>query len=411
MVKLPKSIEREMAACLQCGYCIRVCDTWAQTPWESVSPRGKVYYLNQLAKRTAMDSLLGRKIKVDDEFVDALYKCTGCARCWTVCHVNIEFAEFWEVVREWVVEQGKGPLEAHIRIRERLEEVRNPYGEPRSKRDQYWPKEVPRSPHPDVCFFSGCTAAYRLNSPAKAGVIVMHRAGLTMNTLGEDEWCCTSPALRTGQTKLTAGFAENNITKAERMGAKSMVMTCAGCYKTSSHDYGRYYANAPFPIEHFAQTSNRLIKEKKLKFTKEIKAKVTYHDPCHLGRHAQVFDDPREVIKAIPGVQLVEMKHIRMDSKCCGAGGGYKSAFNDFAVNIAAERVKEAVATGAEILATACPFCVVNLQQGAKKINANIKVMDISEMLLMATEPVPPAEQAQPAPAPEKKAEPAKASA
>ncbi len=90
-----------------------------------------------------------------------------------------------------------------------------------------------------------------------------------------------------------------------------------------------------------------------------------------------------------PGVTLVEMKHIRMDSKCCGAGGGYKSAFNDFAVNIAAERVKEAVATGAEILATACPFCVVNLQQGAKKINANIKVMDISEMLLDGHRPRP----------------------
>ncbi|QLH74945.1 MAG: 4Fe-4S dicluster domain-containing protein [Methanomassiliicoccales archaeon] len=388
MVKLPKSIQRDMAACLQCGYCVQVCDTYKQSPWESNSPRGKVYYLNQLAKRTVLDQMLGRKVDIDDEFINALYWCTGCARCWTVCHVSIEFAEFWETVREWCVEQGKGPLPAHVQIRERLEELRNPYNEPMEKRAAWWPKDVPKSPNPQSIFFAGCTASYRMNAPAKAGVTVLHRAGVTLNTLGEKEWCCTSPALRTGQTKLTAKFAENNITKAERMGAQSMVMTCAGCYKTTSHDYGRYYANPPFPVQHFTQMAAQLIKDKKLKFTKEIKAKVTYHDPCHLGRHAHVFDEPRECIKAVPGIEFIEMKHVKMDSRCCGAGGGFKSANNDFAVNIAAERVKEAVDTGAELLVTSCPFCVLNLSQGAKKIGANIKVMDISELLLQATDPV-----------------------
>lgn len=388
MVKLPKSIERDMTACLQCGYCIRVCDTWAQSPWESNSPRGKIFYLNQLAKRTVLDKMLGRKVEVDDEFVEALFWCTGCARCHTVCHVSIEFAEFWETVREWVVEQGKGPLDAHIKIRERLEEVRNPYGEPMEKRAAWWPKEVPKVLNPDAVFYAGCTASYRMNAPAKAGVTVLNRAGVTLNTLGENEWCCTSPALRTGQIKLTTSFAENNLTQAEKIGAKSMVMTCAGCYKTTSHDYGRFYANPTFPVQHFTQMAAQLIKDKKLKITKEIKAKITYHDPCHLGRHAHVFDEPRECIKAIPGVNLIEMSNSRMDSRCCGAGGGFKSANNEFAVNIAAERVKQAVETGAEILVTACPFCVVNLQQGAKKIGAKIKVMDISELLLEATEPV-----------------------
>jgi len=402
MVKLPKSIQRDMSACLQCGYCIQVCDTYKQAPWESNSPRGKVFYLNQLAKRTIVDQMLGRKIAVDDEFVESLFWCTGCARCHTVCHVSIEFAEFWEIVREWVVEQGKGPLPAHTAIREKLEEVRNPYNEPMEKRSAWWPKDVPKVVAPDAVFFAGCTASYRMNAPAKAGVTVLSRGGMSLNTLGADEWCCTSPALRTGQTKLTAKFAENNITKAERLGARSMVMTCAGCFKTTSHDYGHYYGNPPFPVEHFTQTAAHLIKDKKLKFTKEIKAKVTYHDPCHLGRHAHVFDEPRECIKAVPGIQFVEMKHTKMDSRCCGAGGGFKSAHNDFAVNIAAERVKEAVETGAEILVTACPFCVLNLTQGAKKIGANIKVMDISELLLQATEPV--VEEKKPEAAAEKKA-------
>lgn len=138
---------------------------------------------------------------------------------------------------------------------------------------------------------------------------------------------------------------------------------------------------------HFTQYVAKLIKERKVKFTKELNVKITYHDPCHLGRHGGVFDEPREVLSKIPGVELVEMPRNRMGSRCCGAGGGYKSAFNDLAVNIAAKRVEEAVSTGAEILVTTCPFCVLNLEAGAKQIGSNIKVMDISELLLEVTEP------------------------
>ncbi|HOK27964.1 MAG TPA: heterodisulfide reductase-related iron-sulfur binding cluster, partial [Methanomassiliicoccaceae archaeon] len=204
---------------------------------------------------------------------------------------------------------------------------------------------------------------------------------------GGEEWCCTSPALRTGQTDITHEFAQHNIREVETRGAKAMVMTCAGCYKTTSHDYGTYYSNPTFPVYHFTQYVLDLIKSRKLKFTKELNLKVTYHDPCHLGRHGGVFEEPREVLKKIPGVELVEMPRNRMGSRCCGAGGGYKSAFNDLAVNIAAERVKEALATGADILVTTCPFCVLNLQAGAKQIGSNIRVLDISELLLEATEP------------------------
>jgi Fe-S oxidoreductase len=131
-----------------------------------------------------------------------------------------------------------------------------------------------------------------------------------------------------------------------------------------------------------------LIKDKKLKLSGELNAKVTYHDPCHLGRHAGVYDAPRNILKKIKGLEFVEMERSRENSRCCGAGGGYKSAFNDLAVNIAAERVRDAEEVGAEIIATACPFCVLNLKQGAKKINSPIQVMDISQMLLQVTEPV-----------------------
>jgi Fe-S oxidoreductase len=386
MVKMP-DINRELLACLQCGYCVRVCPSYEQTPWESITPRGKVYYLNQLANRSPMDTILRRGVKVDDEFVDAIYKCTGCAQCETVCHVSIEFADFWEKVREWLVDMGKGPLPAHAKLHDRIKESKNPYGEPAEKRGAWWPEEIPHSPQADAVFFAGCTASYRMQRIARAGALVLHRAGVKLDIMGGEEWCCTSPALRTGQTDLTTEFAEHNIRQVETKGAKSMVMTCAGCFKTTSHDYGKYYGNPTFPVYHFTQYVVRLIKERKLKFTKDLNVKVTYHDPCHLGRHGGVFDEPREILNKMPGVELIEMPRNRMGSRCCGAGGGYKSAFNDLAVNIAAERVKEAVATGADILVTTCPFCVLNLQAGAKQIGSDIKVLDISELLLEATDP------------------------
>ena len=387
MVKMPE-IKRELYACLQCGYCIRVCPSYEQTPWESITPRGKIYYLNQIANRSPMDTLLRRKVEIDDEFVEAIYRCTGCAQCETVCHVSIEFGDFWEKVREWLVDQGKGPLPVHAKLVEKIKATRNPYGEPAAARDKWWPKEVPRPASPDIIFFAGCTGSYRATDIAKAGAIVLHRAGVKVDALGADEWCCSSPALRTGQIDLTTEHAEHNLLAVENRGAKAMVTTCAGCYKTTTTDYGKYFSNPTFPVYHFSQFVNNLIKDKKLKFTKELNMKVTYHDPCHLGRHAGVFEEPREVIQKIPGVELVEMPRNRRGSRCCGAGGGFKSAFNDAAVNIAAERVKEAVATGADVLAPACPFCVVNLQAGAKKIGAKIRVVDISQLLLEATEPI-----------------------
>ena len=335
-----------------------------------------------------MDTLLRRKVEVDDEFVEAIYRCTGCAQCETVCHVSIEFGDFWESVREWLVDQGKGPLPVHAKLAEKIKATRNPYGEPASARDKWWPKEVPRPANPEVIFFAGCTGSYRAMDIARAGAIVLNRAGVKVDALGADEWCCTSPALRTGQIDLTTEHAEHNLLAVENRGAKAMVTTCAGCYKTTTTDYGKYFSNPTFPVYHFSQFVNDLIKDKKLKFTKELNVKVTYHDPCHLGRHSGVYEEPREVIQKIPGVEFVEMPRNRRGSRCCGAGGGFKSAYNDAAVNIAAERVREAVATGADVLATTCPFCVVNLQAGAKKIGAKIRVVDISQLLLEATEPV-----------------------
>ena len=384
--KMPR-IQQELTACLQCGYCISVCEAHDQTPWESVTPRGKIYYLNQLMGAGPIDKLLGREISLNPYFVDAMYKCTGCGSCEVVCHANIPLVEFWETVRKWLVDEGVGPMSAHKGMAKKVGEVHNPYGEPPSKRGDWWPAEIERSATPEVLFFAGCTGAYRQQALPQTGVRVLARAGVKINTLGVDEWCCSSPLLRTGTHRYSLECVEKTVEGADGMGAKDMVMTCSGCYKTVSSDFGKFYAKTGQNVYHLSQYVEKLISEKKLPLNNEFKAKVTYHDPCHMGRHMGVYDAPRNVLKKIKGIEIVEMERSRENSRCCGAGGGYKSQYNDLAVNIAAERIKDAEATGAEILVTCCPFCVVNLTQGAKQANSKMKVMDLCEILLKVTAP------------------------
>ena len=400
--KMPR-IQQELTACLQCGYCISVCEAHGQTPWESVTPRGKIFYLKQLSEAGGVDKILGREVALSPYFVDAMYKCTGCGNCEAVCHAKIPLVEFWETVRKWMVDEGAGPMSAHKGMATKVGNVHNPYGEPPSKRGDWWPAEVERSETPDVIFFAGCTGAYRQQTLPQTGVRVLSRAGVKINMLGSDEWCCSSPLLRTGTHKYSLECAQKVVEGADGVGAKDMVMTCSGCYKTVSTDFGKFYAKTGQNVYHFSQYVEKLIGERKLPLNHEFKAKVTYHDPCHMGRHMGVFDAPRNVLKKIKGIELVEMDRTRENSRCCGAGGGYKSQYNDMAVNIAAERIRDAEETGAEILVTCCPFCVVNLTQGAKQIGSKIKIMDLSEVLLKVTAPVEkPAEESRPEPPKEK---------
>ena len=388
LINLPR-IQKELAQCQMCGYCIDVCEAHRQTPWESVTARGKIYYLNQLDKTGfgAMDKLLKRKVTLSPEFVDAMYKCTGCGNCEEICHAKIELVALWEKVRKWMADEGVAPLPVHRKLEKSIIANGNPYGEPKKKRDAWWPEEVPRTTPPQAIFFAGCTGSYRMQDIPRAAVTVLSRAGVTVNCLGENEVCCTSPLLRTGINMQTLEASKEVVTKADALGAKDMVMSCSGCYKTVSSNYVEYYGKPGQNVYHITQYVDKLITNRKLPLNNEFNAKVTYHDPCHLGRHSKVYEEPRNILKKIKGIDFVEMKRNRENSRCCGAGGGYKSAFNDFAVNIAAQRIRDAEEVGAEVIATACPFCVLNLKHGAKKIGSKIKVMDITEILLQVTAP------------------------
>ncbi|MFQ6128165.1 MAG: (Fe-S)-binding protein [Thermoplasmata archaeon] len=380
-------IELDSYACLQCGYCKGTCPAYDMFGWESDSPRGKMFYLKRLQERSILDK---NPREMDPRFFEALYHCTSCGACDEVCHVDIKLSDVWEQVKEIFVREGFECLPGHKELARRIydPERRNPFLDPNDlekdklgRRAAWIPGDLRTTENADVLYFVGCTASYRMQFLAEATVRLLEAADVKFDILGSDEWCCGSPLLRTGQGDgVKKEYVQHNIREVERRGASTLITACAGCFKTIKENYPLYYGKPSFGVEHITEFLADLIKAKKLEFTKEFPKKTAYHDPCHLGRHAGVFDAPRKVLRAIPGLELIEMRRNRENSRCCGAGGGFKIAFNEHAESIAADRVLEAKELRAEIIATPCPFCVVNLNAGAKKAGVDIKTMDVVQV-------------------------------
>jgi Fe-S oxidoreductase len=380
MARIP-DMEEDVLACIQCGYCNAVCPTYEEFKWESASPRGKIYFLKRFLKL----NILGKFLKNDEYkkgFVKSLYICAGCGACNKICPVSIELSHRWEELKEWLVDEGYAPLEGHKPLRERVSSVRNPYNEPIQKRTEWVPKEIKLSPNPEILYFVGCTESYRRQEIAQATVKILDHANVDFTMLGTFEQCCGSPLLRTGLSDIVKEeLMPQNVENMEKLGVKEVVTACSGCFQTLSNDYPRVLGKLPFKILHISQYIEQLLDEGRIEFKKDLNMNVTYHDPCHLGRHVGVFDEPRRVLSHIPGVQLTEMRRIRMRSQCCGAGGGFKIAFNEKATTIGGKRVKEALKSDPDCIVTCCPFCKTNLNHGAQSIESPLRTYDLMELV------------------------------
>jgi len=389
-----KKITDDLYSCLQCGYCVNICPAYGQFEWESSSPRGKLFYLKELSNKGILDKIFGRKVDLTDEFFQRFYHCTSCAACNEVCHVNIDLAELWEEVKEWMIKEGMEVLPQHKVLLERISDPnkRNPFFDEKdpqrdtlAKRADWLPEGIELSDNPEVIFFVGCTTSYRIPILAQSTVELLSKAKVPFSILGPDEWCCGSPLLRTGQGDIIKNeYAQHNVDEIVKRGAKIVTTACAGCCNTLKNNYPKILGELPFKVYHISELIEKLIDDGRLKFTKPVNKTITYHDPCHLGRHAGVYDAPRNILKSIPGVKLIEMPRNREKARCCGAGAGFKIAYNPKAEDIAVDRVKEAKATGAELIVTPCPFCVVNLNAGAKKGEIPLKTVDLMQFLLDA---------------------------
>ena len=234
--------------------------------------------------------------------------------------------------------------------------------------------------------FAGCTAAYRMPPMLQTGVTILQRQGIPYAYAGGREVCCASPFLRTGQVEMATSLVTSNIDLFHEMGTKRIVTACGGCSKTLRFDYPRL-ARATgrtwdFEVLHFSQVYAQLLRDGAVRPRRRVDRVVTYHDPCHVGRSQGLYEEPRFILRSIPGLRLVEMEHCREESRCCGAGGGVKANYPEMAAAIARDRVQEAMATGAEVLVTMCPFCQASFAQALKELGSSMRLAGVEELLL-----------------------------
>ncbi|MFX0003977.1 MAG: (Fe-S)-binding protein, partial [Candidatus Hermodarchaeota archaeon] len=189
------------------------------------------------------------------------------------------------------------------------------------------------------------------------------------------------PLLRTGQNKPVKDFMNYNINLINRTGAKKVITSCAGCYRTIKKDWVKLGADYGFDVYHTVELIKTLLDEERISINSEFQKTVTYHDPCHLGRHMGMYDIPREVYNKIPGIKLVEMRRNRENAWCCGAGGGVKIGYPEWSVEVSKERLEEAKKTGASVISSICPFCRTNLSDANEKFKMDLEVIDLLEIL------------------------------
>ena len=341
--------------------------------FEAYSAKGRVMILNDL---------IDGNLEVNEDVIDWAYACNTCKSCQETCMATadgINIPDMMEALRRDLVANGF-TVPKHEEIESSIINEYNPYKEKHGTRlDVFGEREFPETA--EIVYFAGCTSTYREKEIARATVELLEKLNVDFTVL-KDERCCGSVLLRLGREKTFGNLTKHNIEAIRNAGAKTVVTACAGCFRTWKIDVPKEGYSYDFEILHITEYLDRIVKEGKAVFQSPKPLTVTYHDPCHLGRHAEVYEAPRRVIESVENVTLVEMETNKRYAHCCGAGGGLKSSFGELANDVAANRIKEAEETEADILVTACPFCHRGLVDGAKHIGSKLPVVDLPEFLL-----------------------------
>lgn len=358
-----------------------------------------MHFLKQNYLRGPSDVLLRRKVRIDESFAEAVYKCTSCGHCETVCPVDIPFQKRWDEIKQWLVDKDVANFPEHREVVENVFRERNIYGEPHSARASWLPEEAQLSTNPEVIYWVGCAQSYKQPEVARAMVKILNAAGIRYSILGKDEWCSGAPLMRMGYTRVVrAQLAPHNVQAVAATGAKILVTSCAECFRAFWRDYRELVGNPPFSVYHISQFVQKLVKQKRLKLTKPLPKTVTLHDACHLGRNCGVYEEPRAVIKLLPQAKAVEMRRNRDETLCSGASGGFNLVWEKEANNIARRRLEEAVRSGAQTLATTCPHAESHMRSVAERANIPIDVVDLVELIADSIAEEEPAAVAAPEP-------------
>ena len=378
----------DMASCTECGRCQSQCPAWHTD--KPLSPKLLImamrdHALTKVPSEAPMSSVISN---------DVLWSCTSCGACVQECPVDIEHVDHIMNMRRYqVLVESEFPTELGATFRN-LEKAGNPWGANRNDRDAWiaecdFPVRVIEGQIPDdveYLFWVGCAGAYeeRAKKTTKAVAELMHMAGVSFGVLGKRETCTGDPARRAGNEFLYQILSRENIETLKEVfgprGVKKVVVTCPHCFTTIGRDYGQQGFDLQ-PVHH-TQLLNELVKTKKLVPVPPTNPKsITYHDPCYLGRHNQIYQPPRELLEST-GVTITEMPRNQERAFCCGAGGGRMWQEEKLGSRINMNRVDEAIATGVQEVAVGCPFCRVMISDGVNGRAADVEVLDVAQALL-----------------------------
>lgn len=371
-------IDNEILACIHCGFCRLGCPTFSVTHREARNARGR----NALAFL-----LLNGTIEPSKGLAEAFYSCTTCQACTYFCPARIKVDEIVEGVRGKLYAAGLTPKPV-LGVRDNILKTGNVFASAKAERVAIYPptlrdraKKGDLKARAETLLFMGCVPSYLDMKMVPSLIKPLEAAGVDFTTLAAEEGCCGFPLFLMGDSGFEA-HARQRIEAIRATGAKELVTPCAGCYKTFKKIYPKV-GDLGLEVYHSVQYLEKLVKEGRLTLKKPMGGKVTYHDPCDLGRAFQIFEEPRNLLKGIPGTEFVEMGRNRLQARCCGGGGGVQANNPEMSVLMAAERVRDALAVGADTIVSGCAACKDNLRKGLKALpkeeRGKLKIMDITE--------------------------------
>ncbi|HOR01463.1 MAG TPA: FAD-binding and (Fe-S)-binding domain-containing protein [Anaerolineae bacterium] len=368
-------------ACAQCGACVDECDQYYGRVWESNSPRGKWFFLREYMEGRA---------KMTQEWVDRFLACTTCEICNVKCPLELPIENAWAQMRgELIHKQGKMTFPPFEVMRAALESEHNIWASYARDRDAWVPADLRGKikERAEVAYFAGCTASFIEQDVAQGTLRLLDAAGVEFTTMGGDEACCAIPMLMAGKWDTWAEIVRHNIEGMHARGVRTVVTSCPGCwiswavhYKSWAERLGLRY---DFEVRHYTEVVAERIRAGQFRFPNAVPMKVTWHDSCHMGRAGGIYEPPREVLRAIPGIELVEMEHNREGAHCCGS---VLTLVENPATGqvIGDVRVKEAEATGAEAIVSSCPCCEVQLRTTIQKSGRSLPVIDLGNIVSQA---------------------------
>ena len=377
IVQLKKLSYDEVAKCNKCGFCLPSCPTYIVKKNEAYSPRGR-----NAITRFAIEKTL----ELNEDTEKAIFTCLGCGACTVVCLSSVKTKDLIFQNRECQVDRGFYPKVAE-RLVKTLAEARNISDDDQEDRSEWQelmknlPEEALEKEHADILFFVGCVASFFpmvQKIPANMARI-LQEAHVDFTILGGEEWCCGFPLVGAGMPEKLDELKEHNLQKVRDVGAKTIVFTCPSCLHTWKHLY-----NTDVKLVHASQMIAELIESGKVTLKNPIDATVTYHDPCDLGRNTGIYEEPRAVLKSIPGLRFVDLPMNRKFSICCGGGGNVEMTEPDLSAQVAQMKLDSIKAVGADMVVTGCQQCVRTMATRARRQKMDLEVKDLTELVVEA---------------------------